>query len=300
MPAAVATGDSVRTEVPVQQDGGTYAVPVMINGVLSLNFTIDSGASDVVIPADVAGTLVRSGTLTRDDLIGSKTFVLANGEEVPSAEFRLHTLKVGTLILHDVVASVGDAKGSLLLGQTFLSRLATWSFDNARQALVLKAAGPGVEADAAPPAMAAPPAPLQPRSANLSTAGEPNTSTSQATDNAVAYLAAWSSPADPVGDAIRSFYAPVVRFYGTDISLDTLMAQKHAFATRWPSRKYLPRPNSLRAQCADEHICQVTGIVDWEATDATAGRRSAGVATFTMTFRDGLIAGESGSVLSRQ
>jgi clan AA aspartic protease (TIGR02281 family) len=298
---AVATGDTVHTEVPVQPDGGTFTVPVAINGVVSLNFTIDSGASDVVIPADVAGTLVRSGTLTRDDLMGNKTFVMANGEQVPSSEFRIHTLKVGTLILHDVVGTVGDARGALLLGQSFLSRLASWSFDNSRQVLVLKASGLGVEAGAAPPAALSPPA-VPSQTASLG--GADGTSTSLTPDSAVgraaAYLSAWSSSDDAVGDAIRPFYAPVVRFYGSDISIEQLMAQKHAFAARWPSRSYLPRLNSLSSQCQDEHVCQVTGVLDWQAADAASGRRSTGVANFAMTFRDGLIVGEMGSVLSRQ
>ena len=117
---------------------------------------------------------------------------------------------------------------------------------------------------------------------------------------AVAYLAAWSSPDDPTGEAIRPFYAPIVRFYGADVSLEQVMADKHAFAARWPARRYAPRPESLAVQCADEHTCQVNGVLDWEAADVAAGRRSVGVATFAMTFRDGLIAGESGTVLSRE
>jgi clan AA aspartic protease (TIGR02281 family) len=143
-----AKGNAFETEVPVEQQGGTFVVPVTINGTISLNFTIDSGASDVSIPADVASTLVRSGTITGDDFIGNQTFTLADGTQVPSAEFRIRTLKVGTLLLHDVTGSLTDAHGSLLLGQTFLSRLSSWSIDNGRHVLRLKAA-PGM-ADQSP------------------------------------------------------------------------------------------------------------------------------------------------------
>jgi clan AA aspartic protease (TIGR02281 family) len=290
-PTLAATGDTVHTEVPVQESGGAYTVPVMINGVLSLDFMIDSGASDVVIPADVAGTLVRSGTLTRDDLIGDRTFVLANGEEVPSAEFRLKTLKVGTLILHDVVASVSDSKGSLLLGQTFLSRLSSWSFDNSRHVLVLKAAGPGVQAGVAE----TPASPSQTEEA--SNADAPGLTPELAASRAVAYLATWSSPWDPNGDSIRGYYAPVVNFYGTATSLDDLMEQKHAFAARWPARRYVVRPDTVASQCTDQHTCRVAGVLDWEASGSNG--HSAGVATFAMTFHDGQIDGETGSVVSR-
>ena len=42
-----------QRSVALQNDGGTYAVPVVINNVISLKFVVDSGASDVSIPADV-------------------------------------------------------------------------------------------------------------------------------------------------------------------------------------------------------------------------------------------------------
>jgi predicted aspartyl protease len=46
-----------RTEVALSQSGGTFQVPVIINGALRLDFVIDSGASAVSIPADVVQTL---------------------------------------------------------------------------------------------------------------------------------------------------------------------------------------------------------------------------------------------------
>jgi Aspartyl protease len=45
--------------------GGTFVIPVLINGQITLNFTIDSGAADVSIPADVVSTLIRTGQFKR-------------------------------------------------------------------------------------------------------------------------------------------------------------------------------------------------------------------------------------------
>ncbi len=78
------------------------------------------------IPADVASTLVRSGTIAEGDFIGDQTFMLADGSTVPSALFRIRSLKIGTLELHAVVGLIGSAKGPLSLGQSFLTRLTTW------------------------------------------------------------------------------------------------------------------------------------------------------------------------------
>ena len=55
--------------VPMVGDGGTFKVPVAINGQLTLDFIVDSGAADVSIPADVVLTLVRTGTLAESDFL---------------------------------------------------------------------------------------------------------------------------------------------------------------------------------------------------------------------------------------
>ena len=128
---------SGATLIPVKAQGGTYVVPVLINKTITLNFVIDSGASDVSIPADVVLTLVRSGTLQPSDFIGTQTYRLADGSTVPSTTFRIRSLTLNRLVIENVKGSVANVKGDLLLGQSFLSRFKSWSIDNARQALVL-------------------------------------------------------------------------------------------------------------------------------------------------------------------
>lgn len=50
---AAAVNRAVAATIPLQNDHGTYVVPVLINSQITLKFTIDSGAADVVIPKDV-------------------------------------------------------------------------------------------------------------------------------------------------------------------------------------------------------------------------------------------------------
>ncbi len=127
-----------ETAVPLLVEGGTYALPVSINNKLTLNFILDSGASDVSIPADVVLTLIRTGTLTSDDFLGTQTYRLADGSAVPSQTFRIRTLRVGDRLLENVKASVAPVKGSLLLGQSFLSRFRSWSIRNEQRVLILE------------------------------------------------------------------------------------------------------------------------------------------------------------------
>lgn len=85
--------------IPLKVQGGTFLIPVLINGQITLNFTIDSGATDVTIPADVLVTLARTGTIQKSDFIGKENLRLANGSIVPSTIFLIRSLKVGTILL---------------------------------------------------------------------------------------------------------------------------------------------------------------------------------------------------------
>jgi predicted aspartyl protease len=128
---------SGQSEVSLRQQGGTFVVPVLLNNTLTLDFVIDSGAADVNVPADVVMTLYRTGTIRDGDFLGSRTYQLADGSVVPSPTFRIRSLKVGDRELRDVVASISNVKGSLLLGQSFLNQFKSWSVDNSRRVLVL-------------------------------------------------------------------------------------------------------------------------------------------------------------------
>jgi clan AA aspartic protease (TIGR02281 family) len=136
--AALLSGRAAHSEsIPLIRAHGTLQVPVVINGKISLNFTIDSGASDVSIPASVFSTLTRTGTVSSQDLLDKRIYKLADGSGELSQRFRIRSLRVGKLEVRDVIASVGDSGGLLLLGQSFLSRLKSWSIDNERQALLI-------------------------------------------------------------------------------------------------------------------------------------------------------------------
>ena len=111
---------------------------VQINDTVTLAFAIDSGASNVSIPADVVSTLARAGTIKSTDFIGTETFVLADGSKLKSATFRIRSLKIGQTVVENVTGSIAPSQGSLLLGQSFLQRFKSWSIDNEKRELVLE------------------------------------------------------------------------------------------------------------------------------------------------------------------
>jgi clan AA aspartic protease (TIGR02281 family) len=128
----------VTSVTMMKTEAGTYVVPVFINNAITLDFLVDSGASDVSIPLDVVTTLMRTGTLKQSDFLDEKTYRLADGSTVPSQTFRIRSLKVGNKTIENVNGSVASVKGTLLLGQSFLSRFKSWSIDNNKHALVFE------------------------------------------------------------------------------------------------------------------------------------------------------------------
>jgi predicted aspartyl protease len=139
--SAAAADESPQSEpagATLHQSGGTFGVPVSINGRLTLDFVVDSGASVVTIPADVVLTLIRTGTIRRDDFLGTQTYTLANGSTMPSEMFMIRELSVAGHDVLNVRASVAPVAGTPLLGQSFLGRFRSWSIDNRRRVLVLK------------------------------------------------------------------------------------------------------------------------------------------------------------------
>jgi clan AA aspartic protease (TIGR02281 family) len=129
---------SSATSIPMKSESGIYVIPVLINNAITLDFVVDSGASDVSIPADVVTTLMRTGTLRQSDFLDQKTYKLADGSTVPSQTFRIRSLKVGSKVFENVNGSVASVKATLLLGQSFLSRFKSWSIDNNKHALVFE------------------------------------------------------------------------------------------------------------------------------------------------------------------
>ena len=137
--------NTAHTEsIPLIREHGILMVPVVINDKITLNFTIDSGASDVSIPADVFSTLTRTGTISKKDLLGTQDYELADGSQQSARRFRIRSLRIGNLELQDVTASVAPSAGSLLLGQSFLERFKYWSIDNQRHLMLINES-PGLD-----------------------------------------------------------------------------------------------------------------------------------------------------------
>ena len=118
--------------------GGTYNIPVELNGVLKISFIFDSGASDVSISPDIAMTLIKTGTVSDMDFIGTQQYQFANGSTATSRVFVLHEIKIGDYVIKNVRASISNSiDAPMLLGQSVLQRLGKFTIDNNSHTLTI-------------------------------------------------------------------------------------------------------------------------------------------------------------------
>ena len=124
--------------IALEAGRGELYVPVVVDDTVTAKFVVDSGATDVCIPANFARTLVRMGKLTRGDYVGRGMSMLANGSRAASQFFVIHSMRVGGHEAHNVTAIITPPGSPLLLGQSFLHRFKSWSIDNKHRELVLQ------------------------------------------------------------------------------------------------------------------------------------------------------------------
>jgi hypothetical protein len=129
-------------EIPLTRAGGVYQVTATINDWLTQAFTVDSGASDVQVSAEVFAALYPPGSPSPRFLPGA-SYRLADGRVVGSRRFLIPRLRIANYVFPDVDASIAAPHAPLLLGQNVLSRLGAWTIDNRRNVLVLAERGSG-------------------------------------------------------------------------------------------------------------------------------------------------------------
>jgi clan AA aspartic protease (TIGR02281 family) len=103
---------------------GIYEVPILINGVLKIDMIFDTGAAEVYLTPDVILTLIRTKTITEDDILDGKNFVDANGNVNKSLRFNLKEIKLGNYSIENVPCAVSQSLESLsLLGLSAIKKL---------------------------------------------------------------------------------------------------------------------------------------------------------------------------------
>lgn len=140
-PDAAALQAASRSTAQFQRMGGVFLLPATVNGTTNVYFIVDSGATNVQIPEDIAEQMKQAGTLTEADFLGQRRFILADGSAVQQRIFRLRNLKIGNRQMENVLAALSAPRSRPLLGQSFLRRLEWWKIDNVKNSIEFEFTG---------------------------------------------------------------------------------------------------------------------------------------------------------------
>jgi aspartyl protease family protein len=122
----------------MEKKKGVYSVPVELNGT-KMYFIFDTGASIISISETEAAFLIKQGTLTKEDIIGTANFSDANGDITEGTIINLKTVKIGNLTLKNIEASiVPNANAPLLFGQSALEKFGKISIDYKKGEITLE------------------------------------------------------------------------------------------------------------------------------------------------------------------
>jgi clan AA aspartic protease (TIGR02281 family) len=126
-----------QSRIILEKKNGIYLVPCQVNG-LNMKFIFDSGASDVTISLVEAMFMIKNNYLSEDKILGSKEYLMANGEIQEGTKIILNSITIGNFEIKNVEASiVHNTKAPLLLGQSALSKLGKFSFDYTTNSLII-------------------------------------------------------------------------------------------------------------------------------------------------------------------
>ena len=122
-------------EIPFTKEGGVCKVKCAING-LPLHFIFDTGAADVSISSVEATFMAKNDFLSSSDIIGKQNYQTADGNITEGTIINLKDVKLGSLHLNNIKASVVRKQAApLLLGQSVLSKLGKIEIDNTKNVL---------------------------------------------------------------------------------------------------------------------------------------------------------------------
>ena len=125
--------------IPLIKKNGVYQTPVTLNDLITLDFIVDSGAGDMFISPDVLLTLIRGKTITEDDYIGELLYSFANGKSESCKVYSLDNVKIGETVVKNVRCAVANSIiGEMLLGQSFLEKLGSYTVDYDKGQIIIE------------------------------------------------------------------------------------------------------------------------------------------------------------------
>lgn len=127
-----------------ETQSGVKTVHLKFNDTASFNAIFDTGCSGLLISMQEALSLVKAGTLSLSDRIGTQQSSIANGEIMENEVFNIHTVTITDVngkahTLNDIPATVANNPGApVLVGNIVIDQLAkkSYTIDLSRRVIV--------------------------------------------------------------------------------------------------------------------------------------------------------------------
>ncbi len=127
-----------QTKIKLEESGGVYTVPCKINE-LPFDFIFDTGASSISLSIEAANSLIKSGKLTKDDIIGKTNLSIANGEIVEGVIVNIRDFEISGLKFKNIEAIITIGQNvPLLLGQSAIRKFGKFSIDYDQNILTIE------------------------------------------------------------------------------------------------------------------------------------------------------------------
>jgi predicted aspartyl protease len=105
-------------------EGGIYSLTCTLDDCVTIPFIVDTGASETTIPYYVALTLFKAEKIKKEDILESRTYILADGSLMRTDRVKIHKMVIGNHEFREFSVSISDNPNSpILLGQNVLSQL---------------------------------------------------------------------------------------------------------------------------------------------------------------------------------
>lgn len=127
-----------------ETESGVKTIHLKFNEAASFNAIFDTGCSGLLISMQEAMSLVKAGTLSLSDRIGTQQSSIASGEIMENEVFNIHTVTIMDVngkahTLNDIPATVANNPGApVLVGNIVIDQLAkkSYTIDLSRRVIV--------------------------------------------------------------------------------------------------------------------------------------------------------------------
>lgn len=97
----------------------------------------DTGASDMLINAEMEEQLKKEGWIKETDALGTKEYEMANGTVETCRRYKVHALKIGSYSVNDITLAVTDRGKRIIAGKSLFNKFSNWVLDNKNNVLIL-------------------------------------------------------------------------------------------------------------------------------------------------------------------